>query len=241
MTRDEILDEIRRTAAANGGVPLGRGRLEQVTGITEYDVGRYWARYGDAVREAGFDPNVLNPSLSEEFVIAKYLGLVTKLGHVPTRPEMRLERQSHDPTFPSVNVYARFGRKADLIDKALDYCRRSGSHPEALALLESAKEARLPRPAEESRESVGYGFVYLVEGHRGEYKIGRTNLVDRRMAELGATAAVEYQLVHEIKTDDPVGVEAYWHKRFAERRMRGEWFALTSGDVKAFKRWRRVY
>lgn len=104
---------------------------------------------------------------------------------------------------------------------------------------------RPPKPIDDRPESVAenaaYGFVYLVRGHRGEYKIGRTNLVDRRLSELGATYPVEQTLVHEIKTDDPVGVERYWHNRLAEKRMRGEWFKLTVADVKAFKRWRRVF
>lgn len=80
-----------------------------------------------------------------------------------------------------------------------------------------------------------------MRGHPGQYKIGRTNLVDHRLPELGATSAVEPTLLHEIKTDDPVGVEAYWHARFADKRMRGEWFRLNAADVKAFKRWRRIY
>ena len=98
-----------------------------------------------------------------------------------------------------------------------------------------------PAPAEKSAESGRYGFVYLVQAHRGEFKIGRTNLVDRRLSELGVMAAVEHKLVHEIKTDDPAGVEAYWHRRFEVKRMRGEWFRLDAADVRAFKRWKRVY
>jgi hypothetical protein len=39
MTREEILNEIRRTAAENGGKPLGRDRFLRITGITEYEVG----------------------------------------------------------------------------------------------------------------------------------------------------------------------------------------------------------
>jgi len=55
------------------------------------------------------------------------------------------------------------------------------------------------------------------------------------------TSAVAHSLIHEIKTDEPVGLEAYWHNRFRDRRMRGEWFKLSAADIKAFKRWRRVF
>lgn len=241
IAREQILSEIRRTAADNGGRPPGRARFQQLTGISDYDLGCFWARYGDAVREAGLEPNVLNRPHDEMFLLEKYLGLVLKLGHVPTRNEVRLERRANDPTFPSANVYERFGSKADLINRAIEFCEQSDAHATALAILEAATSTSRPTPlSAEQSTSTSYGFVYLVHGHRGEYKIGRTNLVDRRLVELGAMAPIEYELVHEIKTDDPVGVEAYWHRRFADKRMRGEWFKLTAPDVRAFKRWRRI-
>lgn len=110
-----------------------------------------------------------------------------------------------------------------------------------MALIPSISEGLLPEMATGDAETKGYGFVYLLRGHPGEYKIGYTKLVDRRVAELGAIASVEPKLIHEIKTDDPSGVEAYWHRRFEGKRMRGEWFRLDLHDVKAFKQWRRLY
>jgi len=68
MTREQIIAEIRRTATDNGGVPLGRGRFYSETGIKESDwSGKYWARWSEAVAEAGFRPNRLNPPCQRSF------------------------------------------------------------------------------------------------------------------------------------------------------------------------------
>jgi len=60
MTKALILDQIRRTAAENDGVPLGRDRFLTQTGIKEADwLGKYWVRWSDAIREAGYEPSWL--------------------------------------------------------------------------------------------------------------------------------------------------------------------------------------
>ena len=104
--------------------------------------------------------------------------------------------------------------------------------------VDDAREPLLVQPPSRLRQARD------VAGAENPVRIGRrvvANLVDRRLGELGAMAAVEYRLIHEIKTDDPAGVESYWHRRFADKRMRGEWFKLTAADVRAFKRWKRLY
>jgi hypothetical protein len=54
MDKQHILEEIRRTAAANNGEPLGVARFFQETGIKETDWrGKFWVRWGEALREAG--------------------------------------------------------------------------------------------------------------------------------------------------------------------------------------------
>jgi hypothetical protein len=240
-TKAEILEEIRRTATENGDVPLGKSRFEQVTGIGEYDWGRYWARFGDAQSEAGFRPNTLVAAYDDDFLIAKWIELARELRKIPTYGEMRIKR-AHDPEFPSSTVYERLGSKNERIGLVLSFCGDKPEFKDVVELFQAVYEPSMSAPDTERGQPVpgGYGFVYLARGHPGEYKIGPTNLVDRRMAEIGSTASVELKLVHEIKTDDPAGVEGYWHKRFESKRMRGEWFGLNRADVAAFKRWRRI-
>ena len=91
-----------------------------------------------------------------------------------------------------------------------------------------------------SQEKVGY--VYLIKhGSRREYKIGKTFNPVRREGEISLQLPEKIEPVHYIKTDDPSGIEKYWHNRFAEKRKQGEWFALTPADVAAFKKWQRIY
>lgn len=241
MTKDEILAQIRRAAADNGGQPLGRDRFQQATGIGEHDWGRYWARFGDAVREAGFEPNKFNPAFEHEHLMESLAAVTRELGRVPTDRELRIRRHQ-DAAFPSHNTYRRYGGKSGVLGALLTYTEGRAGYEGIADLCRVALTGR-DRTGSRSPEAAGrteYGFVYLARGHRGEYKIGRTTLVDRRVSELGATGPVALTLVHEIKTDDPVGVEAYWHRRFEQKRMRGEWFSLTASDVTAFKRWKRI-
>ena len=50
MEKQHIIDEIKRTAEKNGGVPLGKRRFFSETGIAESDwYGKYWVKWSDAV------------------------------------------------------------------------------------------------------------------------------------------------------------------------------------------------
>ena len=77
------------------------------------------------------------------------------------------------------------------------------------------------------------GYVYLLKAGRF-YKIGRTNALGRRERELVIQLPEAAKVIHSIKTDDPAGIEEYWHRRFHERRRNGEWFDLTANDLAAF-------
>lgn len=234
-SKQHILDEIKRTANENAGVPLGKDRFFQETGIKSADwFGKYWARWSDAVQEAGFTPNKLQEPYNEEMLIEKYIGLIRELGHIPVKGELRLKRHN-DPSFPSHTVFQdRFGSKAQLISKLLAYSRNRADFDDvvqfctAIPSLEEKTDGEKVKPAAD-------GCVYLLKVGR-YYKIGKTNAIGRREYELAIQLPQKARTVHVIRTDDPTGIEAYWHTRFAAKRTNGEWFALDNADVQAFKR-----
>ena len=220
MTRHHILAEIRLTALENGGKALGAARFEQQTGIRNGDwFGKYWKSWGDALQEAGFTPNTLQGRIAEDHLLEQYVKLVRELGRVPVKGDLLLRRRA-DPTFPNEKVFTRrFGLKARLRSRIRDYCLAQGGLDDVVAILETNS---VPEQAEETPPRVAapaFGFVYLLKSGR-HYKIGRTNSVGRRGRELEIQLPEKAGTIHVIKTDDPPGIEAYWHARFAAKRGR---------------------
>lgn len=240
MSKQHILDEIRRTAEENGGVPLGLDRFVVATGIKEFDWrGRYWARWGDAVREAGLTANTVRARTDEEYLVSQLASFIRELGRYPTVSEMRL-RKRQDDAFPNHKVFDRFATRAELVQKVADFSRRTNGWADVLGICEAIiEQAPDDGDSESATEGLETGYVYMAlmkVGREKRYKIGKADIVGRRTKQVGVNLPEELELVHVISTDDAYGIEAYWHKRFAEKRRGGEWFELVAADVNAFKR-----
>ena len=69
------------------------------------------------------------------------------------------------------------------------------------------------------------------------YKIGMTRDFASRLDQIKLQLPLPVEVIHKIETDDPEGIEGYWHRRFSEKRQNGEWFSLTEEDVAIFT-WR---
>lgn len=231
VSREEILNEIKRQADANDGVPLGRARFQSVTGIAEKDwLGRYWARWGDAITEAGFTPNQLATAHATDDMLLALAALVRDLGHFPTDPELRMKRRE-DASFPSHGAFHRLGNKSRLATQLVDFCREHEGYDDVVAIcmpLASTHDVTT------EINVAATGYVYLMKSGK-HHKIGRTTDIGRRSYDIRLQLPDRADLVHYFSTDDPVGIERYWHDRFADRRANGEWFLLSKADVAAFK------
>jgi len=238
ISREHIISEIRRTAIENGGVPLGRSRFQDATGIRETDwSGRYWTRWGDAIEEAGFEPNQLQQPLPLNTLTSSLALFIRELGRFPTVADLTLRRRE-DASFPSAKTFTRLGHKPQRALSVIRYCEEHGGFEDVIEIcrpIAAAISDDAPIEATDSDDAVTFDFVYLMKSGK-YYKIGRSDHAERRAYEVQLVLPEEVVLVHKIKTDDPAGIEAYWHHRFKDRRLRGEWFDLTRQDVTAFRR-----
>jgi hypothetical protein len=83
------------------------------------------------------------------------------------------------------------------------------------------------------------GGVYLLKSGPF-YKIGKATVFDNRIKRIALQLPEAVTVVHKIYTNNPDQLERYWHKRFANKRKNGEWFALSEADVTEFKKQTRV-
>jgi Meiotically up-regulated gene 113 len=237
VQKDYILAEIARTARENGGEPLGVKRFYNETGIKQTDwAGRYWVRWSDAIIEAGFPANQLQAAFSDDCMLEKVASLVRRLGHFPVKNELLMHRRTDDALPHHATLARRFGSRRQLAERVLEYCKNAGGCEDIIAICRRLCDGSPKIPLSLGRASLNtFGDVYLLKCGRS-YKTGHSNASGRRERELAIQLPEKSKIVHVIKTDDPCGIERYWHQRFDSKRKNGEWFELSAEDVAAFRR-----
>jgi hypothetical protein len=238
LTKEQILREIRRTAEANGGEPLGELRLAKETGIRRTDWQHYWARLPDAHAELGFAKNEMNKAYPEKFILDKYAELAGNLGRLPTKDDLAFRART-DKGFPHESVFGRRYKRKERLVRALE--KHCADKVEFEAICQMCQQYR-PRSRENldatsAVQNEERGYVYLIKhGSRREYRIGSTNDPRKREGELRVQLPERAVTVHVITTDDRFGIETYWQKRFEAKKKNGDWFELDATDVAAFKK-----
>jgi hypothetical protein len=122
--RDEIISAIRRLAELSGGTPPGSRMFQAQTGIRESTWrGVYWARWGDAVDEAGFQRNAKGSKIEQDRLMSKLAEACRRFGRIPTAMELRLYRKS-DATFPGQKtVSSHFGTLSEAPRRLADWAK----------------------------------------------------------------------------------------------------------------------
>lgn len=76
-------------------------------------------------------------------------------------------------------------------------------------------------------------YVYVLHDTdvTGMFKIGRTADPEKRILNFGVHLPFTVGIVHIIPTDNMVQLETMLHRRFASKRVKGEWFILDGDDL----------
>lgn len=79
------------------------------------------------------------------------------------------------------------------------------------------------------------GFIYVIKSAKSRYKIGRARNVEHRLDCLQSGTPEKLKLILKVKTSNSCVLEKLCHRKFADKRIRGEWFKLTINDLKWLK------
>ena len=197
--------------------------------------GKYWRVWSDALVEAGFAPNLPQERYADSELIEVMVALTRKLGRCPAEVDLQMERSTGNDIPSSKRFRVRFGahraRVAAVRAHAVEH-----DYQDVLALLpiedhdEPAAGSTSPR-----RHGPRRGARVSAEARQVLQRY-RSDAVPTRHRQINRELFVKAELIHKIATDDAVGIENYWHTRFAEKRTNGEWFELSRQDIAAFKR-----
>jgi hypothetical protein len=92
-------------------------------------------------------------------------------------------------------------------------------------------------PVDARNRKIQSGWVYLFRAENGLVKIGKTvNHPCYRLKAINAASPIQSVLIHKIKTNHITWLESKLHRRYADKRVRGEWFALEDKNIRYLSR-----
>src|SRR5438094_5791691 len=239
--REEILSEIRKFVATHDGDIPGQRTFIAATRIKPSAwQGKHWARWTDAVREAGNDPRKRKRKIPDEDMLEQLAAFIIKLGCFPVRDEINIQARTA-PGFPVwKTIRKRYGGMPQTAAALLEFSRRTGKTALAKlceARLEREKQKPVSTANAQPKTAAKTGFVYLKYSPLlRPYKIGKANNPDKRGAGISLLLPEDLVPKHEIETDCPYILEKYWENRFRAKKKQGEWYDLNSEDIEAFKK-----
>jgi len=101
---------------------------------------------------------------------------------------------------------------------------------ESLRIAMTTIKEEMDRVLKKGVETRQKGYIYFLRAN-SYVKIGRTNNIDRRMAQIQPRLPFKTQVFHVVETNDPVKYEHFFHDKFKDKRANGEWFELSDDDL----------
>src|SRR3989338_3259740 len=238
LTKQEIIKELQKFAKENGGKTPGEKVLFENTDIKIMDRRRYWPNYGELVLEARLTPNKFDKTkYSHAQLCNMFIKVIREKGKWPTKGILDVKHHN-DPNFPdSATFYNKLGLISKLAKTILEYVGNKRRYKDIIDICNSIIE-KFDKDAPQESLSIGnvgnVGYVYLLQSklrNATAYKIGKTYDLENRIIQLNQPSNEQY-IIWKIETDDPTGVESYWHHRFESKHLypqkaKSEWFSLT--------------
>lgn len=236
-TAEQIIVKLQVAVNRNGGQPPSLRSFFQAADLNQRDLIRAgWPTYGALLKSQRFQPAEMKRGYTDDAVFRLLAELAIRLGHFPTQSEREVERH-RNPAFPSSEAYIRRGRGATLEHALRAWCESTNSFPDLVPKLkQGADAAKVSKP-------IVKGYVYMLrDGSSGRrVKIGKESVEGARQT-AAATWLENPKAIHRVATDDPDGVERYWHEHFkrAGKHVVRELFDLLPSDIAAFKAWKKI-
>ncbi|MEO0880075.1 MAG: GIY-YIG nuclease family protein, partial [Pseudomonadota bacterium] len=169
IDRNHIIAEIKRIAQADGGKAPGRQKFERETNITMKEwYGVHWARWGDALLEAGYEPNTKQAKLSTDEVLTHFASAVRHFKRIPSDGDLRIFGRN-TKGFPGHTTFNNhFGSKRGTVEAFRIWLEAHSDYSDLMEFMpeKTAEYAKAPQPIE--------GFVYLLKSGT-HFKIGRSD------------------------------------------------------------------
>ncbi len=146
--------------------------------------------------------------------------------------------------YVSMERYRELSEWAQQIRKRLDYLEEKDAQLTEIALqaradMEKIKQAEhdryiAPLAQREIAHNFDCGFVYVIRDVEvtGYYKIGRTFKMQHRFRQFACALPFKCEFIFHIPTVEMSTLELRLHKKFADKRKKGEWFDLNDADLK---------
>ena len=236
MNKESVTQRILALAGDREG-HIGLKAFLDETGIKEnwLRIQPWYSGWNSLLAELGLNTKsfgVVRSSVPN--IVMAVANLIVRDSLWPTQDALARERK-RDDLFPSLKVIRPL-RKTGELARLIVQLGSTDPNFAAAALLAAPHAAQLAQDTSVLSSERITGYVYMLRSG-SHYKIGKSKDPSRRWREIRLELPEETHQVHSIPTDDPTGIEAYWHHRFKEKRVRNtEFFKLDGSDILAFKR-----